>query len=54
VALEVIDGDQRQAPTPGESSGESDADKQGTDKTRAGCYGNHLDRPVRSLERLIH
>jgi hypothetical protein len=50
----VIDGDQRKAPTPGECCGEANSDQKGADKTRARCHGDHLDRPARRLQRLIH
>lgn len=50
----MIDGDQREAPTPGESGSEPDADEKGADETRASCYRNHLDRPTRHFERLVH
>jgi hypothetical protein len=54
MALQMIDRNQRNAPPPGEGSGETDSHEEGADKTGACSCGNHLDRAESPFECPTH
>jgi hypothetical protein len=54
MALQMIDGNEWESPSPGEGRGEPDTHEKGPDEAGTRGHRDQLDRPVRPFECTIH